>query len=180
MTLICLKENRMEEVHMDNKIEQIASFKAAMGNYPTGVTVVTAFNQEGKPMGLTVNSFASVSLEPLLILWSIDKRVYSYEEFIKVDKFTVNILASDQSDLCTLFSSKIEDRFSQCDWKKSKLDLPVLSDTLATLQCKVFSQIDAGDHTTIIGEVLDIQNENKEPLLYHRRTIGAIPEEFYH
>ncbi|MEK4484460.1 flavin reductase family protein [Psychrobacillus sp. FSL H8-0484] len=165
---------------MENKIEQVASFKAAMGNYPTGVTVVTAFNQEGKPMGLTVNSFASVSLEPLLILWSIDKRVYSYEEFFKVDKFTVNILAADQGDLCTLFSSKIEDRFSKCVWIKSELDLPVLAGTLATLQCKVFSRIDAGDHTTIIGEVVNIQNEDKEPLLYHRRTIGAIPEEFYH
>lgn len=180
MTLICLKEKRMEVVHMDNKTEQIASFKAAMGNYPTGVTVVTAFNQEGKPMGLTVNSFASVSLEPLLILWSIDKRVHSYEDFLKVDRFTVNILAADQEDLCTLFSSKVEDRFGKCDWKKSELSLPVLTDTLATLQCKVFSQIDAGDHTTIIGEVLDIKTENKEPLLYHRRTIGAIPKEFYH
>lgn len=165
---------------MENKVEQIASFKAAMGNYPTGVTVVTAFNRAGEPMGLTVNSFASVSLEPLLILWSIDKRVHSYEEFLKVDKFVVNILASDQGDLCTLFSSKVEDRFSQCQWQKSDLELPVLSNTLATLQCKVFNKIDAGDHTTIIGEVLHIQNEEKEPLLYHRRTTGAIPKEFYH
>ncbi|TQR20418.1 flavin reductase family protein [Psychrobacillus vulpis] len=164
---------------MESKVEQIASFKATMGNYPTGVTVVTAFNQKGEPMGLTVNSFASVSLEPLLILWSIDKRVFSYDEFLKVDKFTVNILAADQGDLCTLFSSKVEDRFSQCEWKKSELNLPVLSNTLATLQCRVFSQIDAGDHTTMIGEVLHIQNNDKEPLLYHRRTIGAIPEEFY-
>ncbi|WP_342600008.1 flavin reductase family protein [Psychrobacillus sp. FSL H8-0483] len=165
---------------MENKLEQIASFKEAMGNYPTGVTVVTAFNQEGKPMGMTVNSFASVSLEPLLILWSIDKRVYSYENFLKVDKFTVNILAADQGDLCTLFSSKVEDRFSQCDWKESELNLPVLSNSLAILQCKVFKQVEAGDHTIMIGEVLDIQNDSKEPLLYHRRTIGAIPEEFYH
>ena len=89
----------MDVVYMENKIDQVASFKAAMGNYPTGVTVVTAYNSDGKPMGLTVNSFASVSLEPLLILWSIDKRVYSYEEFLKVDKFTVNILAADQGDL---------------------------------------------------------------------------------
>ncbi|WP_144510267.1 flavin reductase family protein [Bacillus sp. FJAT-22090] len=164
---------------MDNKTEQIAYFKAAMGNYPTGVTVVTAFNDEGKPMGMTVNSFASVSLDPLLILWSIDKSAYSYEDFLKVDKFTVNILAADQAHLCTLFSSKVEDRFSNCDWQKSELNLPILSDTLATLQCKVYSQIDAGDHTTIIGELLDIQNNSKEPLLYHRRTIGGIPQDFY-
>lgn len=169
----------MEVAYMEKNIEQITSFKVAMGNYPTGVTVVTAFNKDGKPMGMTVNSFSSVSLDPLLILWSIDKRVYSYDEFLNVDKFTVNILAADQGDLCTLFSSRVEDRFSQCDWKKSSLNLPVLSNALATLQCKVFKQIEAGDHTIMIGEVLDIQNEMKEPLLYHRRTIGPIPEEFY-
>lgn len=164
---------------MENKAEQIALFKEAMGNYPTGVTVVTAFDENQKPMGLTVNSFASVSLEPNLILWSIDKRANSYQSFLNTDKFSVNILASDQSDLCTLFSSKVADRFSQCDWKESELNLPILSNTLSTLQCKTYQQIDAGDHTIFIGEVLDIQNASKEPLLYHRRKIGAIPEEFY-
>ena len=164
---------------MGKKLEQINSFKEAMGNYPTGVTVVTAFNEDQKPMGLTVNSFASVSLEPLLILWSIDKRVTSYDAFLKVDKFSVNILAADQEDLCKLFSSKVDDRFSQCDWKKSELNLPVLTNTLSVLQCKVFKKVEAGDHTIIIGEVLDIQNESKEPLLYHNRKLGAIPKEFY-
>ena len=174
-----LKRKENGSCLMENKLEQIASFKAAMGNYPTGVTVVTAFNPEGKPMGLTVNSFASVSLEPLLILWSIDKRVNSYNDFLKVDKFSVNILAENQSDLCNLFSSKVEDRFGQCDWQESDLKLPILTDVLAVLQCKVFKQVEAGDHTIMIGEVIDIQNYNKEPLLYHRRTIGAIPKEFY-
>lgn len=164
---------------MGSKIEQVASFKEAMGNYPTGVTVVTAFDADKKPMGLTVNSFASVSLEPLLILWSIDKRVSTYSDFLDAEKFSVNILAADQSDLCTLFSSRVADRFSQCDWKESDLNLPVLSNALAVLQCKTVQQIEAGDHTILIGEVLDIQNESKEPLLYHRRTIGAIPEGFY-
>ena len=164
---------------MGTNLDQINGFKKAMGNYPTGVTVVTAFDENNKPMGLTVNSFASVSLDPLLILWSIDDAAGSYDDFQKVDKFAVNILASDQADLCTLFSSKIEDRFAECDWKESELKLPVLADTLAVLQCKVFRKVDAGDHTIMIGEVLDIHNEEKEPLLYHRRTIGGIPEEFY-
>jgi len=164
---------------MGSKAEQITRFRQAMGNYPTGVTVVTAFDENQKPMGLTVNSFASVSLEPLLILWSIDKRVTSFDSFLKVDKFTVNILAADQEKLCTLFSSKVDDRFGKCDWKESELNLPVLSNTLATLQCKVFQQVEAGDHIIMIGEVLDIQNTSKEPLLYHNRTLGEIPKEFY-
>ena len=154
-------------------------FKEAMGNYPSGVTVVTAFDENGKPVGLTVNSFISVSLDPLLILWSIDKRVSTYKDFLKVDKFAVNILAADQSDLCTLFSSRVEDRFSQCAWTESDLHLPIFSDALSVMQCKTYKQVEAGDHTLLIGEVLDVKNEKKEPLLYHRRTMGGIPEEFY-
>lgn len=161
---------------MDNKIE---SFRKALGAYPTGVTIVTAYNEKNEPMGLTVNSFASVSLDPLLILWSIDKGASSYDAFLKVDRFSVNILASDQGDLCNLFASRVPDRFGQCDWDKSELELPVLKDTLATLQCKVHDKVEAGDHTIMIGEVLDIQNRDKEPLLYHKRTLGPIPESFY-
>lgn len=164
---------------MENNTAQIDRFKQAMGNYPTGVTVVTAFDENNKPIGLTVNSFASVSLDPLLILWSIDNRVSTYESFLKTDKFTVNILASDQSDLCTLFASRVDDRFSQCDWKESELNLPILSDALAVLQCRTYQKVQAGDHTIMIGEVIDIHNEKKEPLLYHRRKFGPIPEEFY-
>ncbi len=164
---------------MDKNLERINKYKQALGNYPTGVTVVTAFDESDKPIGLTVNSFASVSLEPLLILWSIDKSVSTYDSFLKTEKFSVNMLASDQGDLVTLFSKRIEDRFSQCEWQKSEFGLPVLSNTLATLQCKVFQKVEAGDHTIIIGEVMDIHNEDKEPLLYHKRALGPIPKEFY-
>lgn len=166
----------MGVIIMDNKIE---NFKKALGNYPTGVTVVTAYNENDEPMGLTVNSFASVSLDPLLILWSIDKRVSTYDAFLKVDHFSVNILASDQAELCNLFASRVPDRFSQCEWEKSSLQLPVLKNTLATLQCKVHKMVEAGDHTIMIGEVLEIENSDKEPLLYHKRAIGAIPKTFY-
>src|SRR5690625_4253010 len=109
---------------MENKV---VKFKEVMGNYPTGVSVVTAFDEEAEPVGLTVNSFASVSLEPLLILWSIDNSVSSYDQFIKTDKFAINILAEDQNDLSMLFATKNADRFNQCSWKKSQLNLPILS-----------------------------------------------------
>ena len=164
---------------MENQSKRIESFKAAMGNYPTGVTVVTALDQQGKPMGMTVNSFASVSLDPLLVLWSIDKKAFLYEEFLKADKFVVNILAEDQSDLCNLFASRVEDRFSGCEWRASELNQPILANSLSVLECTLFKQVDAGDHTILIGEVTDIKNEEKNPLLYHRRFVGAIPKEFY-
>ncbi len=158
--------------------DHVAAFKLALGNYPTGVTVVTACH-ETNLIGLTVNSFASVSIDPLLILWSLDKKSQLHPYFMSAEKFAVNILASDQEQLCTLFASKVPDRFAQAKWSTSSLGLPILHDTAAILQCKSFQQIDAGDHTIFIGQVLDITNSQKEPLLYHRRHIGQIPKSFY-
>ncbi|MGE7915487.1 flavin reductase family protein [Lysinibacillus xylanilyticus] len=159
--------------------DKVAAFKLALGNYPTGVTVVTACNDADEPIGLTVNSFASVSIDPLLILWSLDKKSQLHPYFTAAGKFAVNILASNQEHLCTLFSSKIPDRFAQAKWSTSVHGLPILHDTVATLQCTTFQQIDAGDHTIFIGQVLAIDNAQKEPLLYHRRHIGEIPKSFY-
>lgn len=164
---------------MGHQTDTIAAYKSVMGNYPTGVTVVTAFDEEQVPMGLTVNSFASVSLEPLLILWSIDKRVSTYDKFLQTDRFAVNILAEDQSDIGMLFASRNEDRFGQCEWEKSAHALPVLANTLAVLQCKTFEKVEAGDHTILIGEVIDIEDRGKAPLLYHNRKMGGIPASFY-
>lgn len=164
---------------MDTQSTNVTLFKEAMGNYPSGVTVVTAYDENGQPIGLTVNSFASVSLDPLLILWSIDKKVFTYETFKKIDKFAVNILASDQKEVALLFATKNADRFGNSNWKKSGFGLPIIGGTLASLQCKTFQAVEAGDHTILIGEVIDIHVEDKDPLLYHGRNIGPLPKEFH-
>ncbi|RHW35697.1 flavin reductase [Neobacillus notoginsengisoli] len=160
-------------------MDNVSKFKEVMGNYPTGVTVVTTVDETNTPVGLTVNSFASVSLEPLLILWSIDKRVSSHDLFTATDKFAVNILAADQGDVCSLFAMKGTDRFANCEWNLSKHSLPVLGGTAGVFQCHTFKTVDAGDHTILIGKVIDIESNHKEPLLYHKRTFGKIPREFY-
>lgn len=162
-----------------SNIDLQQQFKQALGNYPTGVTVVTAFTEDHQPIGLTVNSFASVSLDPTLILWSIDKKSSLLEPFVKADKFAVNILAEDQANVCMIFATKVEDRFGQISWEKSERDLPVIHGSQSQLECKTFQQIDAGDHIIFIGEVLHIHNEEKSPLLYHKRNFGAIPASFY-
>lgn len=154
-------------------------FKEVMGNYPTGVTVVTTMDKEGKPIGLTVNSFASVSLDPLLVLWSIDHKVTTLNSFIDGGKFAVHILAGNQQELCKNFSSKNVDRFSTCEWKCSEQNLPIIEGAFAILQCHTFQTIEAGDHTILIGKVVDIQIEKREPMLYHRRHFDSIPPEFY-
>lgn len=158
---------------------EVSLFKEVMGNYPTGVTVVTGYNENQEPIGLTVNSFASVSVDPLLILWSIDKSVSTYNSFSNIERFSVNILAEDQKDIAYLFASKGQDRFSNVDWFKSILNLPIILDSLAALQCEVYQTIEAGDHMILIGKVIDIKYGEKKPLLYHKRNMGPIPNSFY-
>ena len=154
-------------------------FKEVMGNYPTGVTILTTTDSEGTPVGLTVNSFASVSLDPLMVLWSIDHRVSTIKDFVEGGKFAVHILAGDQQELCKTFASKNIDRFSHCTWQLSDNQLPIIEGAFAVLECKTFKTVEAGDHTILIGEVINIQKDDKEPMLYHRRHFGAIPAEFY-
>lgn len=154
-------------------------FREALGNYPTGVTIVSTINDEGIPVGLTVNSFASVSLNPPLILWSIDHGSSSLETFTTGNKFAVHILAADQVETAKDFSSSKGEKFNQCLWNKSKHDLPIIEDVFSVLQCELYQTVEAGDHTILIGKVLDISIEDKEPMLHHRRKLGVIPAEFY-
>ncbi|MFD2114343.1 flavin reductase family protein [Paenibacillus yanchengensis] len=154
-------------------------FKAAMGNYPTGVTVVTSVDNEGKPVGLAVNSFASVSLDPLMILWSIDHRVSSINTFKNCQRFVVHLLAADQQEVVQVFSTRHMDRFSQVAWQMSKHNVPIIAGAYATMECETVQTVEAGDHTILIGAVTELTAEDKQPLLYHRRQMGAIPASFY-
>lgn len=164
---------------MGENIERVAMFKKALGNYPTGISVVTAIDENNEPIGLTVNSFASVSIDPLLVLWSIDQSVTTYDTFRKIDKFAINILAANQRELAVLFSTKEEERFDNCEWTLSESGLPLLTDAMATLECDTFKTVEVGDHTTLFGHVKQVDATEKAPLLYHRRHIGPFPEEFY-
>lgn len=154
-------------------------FKEVMGSYPSGVTVVTTVDANNQPIGLTANSFVSVSIDPLLILWCIDKKSSSYEAFDHSDYFTVNILAADQGDICWAFASRTEpDRFSKCSWELSENNVPIIKDAFANLECKKHSVVDAGDHYILIGQVVNIQKTEKEAMLYYKRNLGAVPESF--
>lgn len=164
-------------IKVDSQKQEL--FKKAMGDYPTGVTIVTTIDADGTPVGLTVNSFASVSLDPTLILWSINQKVSSLKAFTEGKGFAVHILSEDQQELCKTFASKNVDRFGSCSWELSDNFLPVIEGARAVLQCNTFKTIEAGDHTILIGEVIDISLNEKDPMLYHRRKFGPIPTEFY-
>ncbi|MCM3587872.1 flavin reductase family protein [Mesobacillus maritimus] len=152
-------------------------FKEIMGSYPTGVTVITTLDENNKPVGLTVNSFASVSIDPLMVLWCIDKNAGSCGVFKKADNFAVNILAGNQQEVCWTFASKSEpDRFAKHPWVLSENNLPVINNVFASFECKKVQMVDAGDHYILIGEVIDLNKNEQEPMLYFRRKVGNVPE----
>jgi flavin reductase (DIM6/NTAB) family NADH-FMN oxidoreductase RutF len=158
--------------------DNIAVFKEIMGSYPTGVTIVTSTDRDGNPVGLTVNSFASVSLDPLLVLWSIDHRVTTLDAFKQAEGFAVHVLAADQKELCWAFAGKEPDRFAKAQWSMSEHKLPVIDGAFGVLQCKTIQKVEAGDHTIMIGEVIDISKFDKDPMLYFRRNVGPVPTSF--
>lgn len=155
--------------------DKISIFKEIMGNYPTGVTIVTTMGNGETPIGLTVNSFASVSIDPLLVLWCVDKRFSSLEHFINGTHFAVHTLSSNQADTCWAFAGKENDRFAKVNWKVSQNGLPIIQDSLGILECKTVQVVDAGDHFILIGEVIDLSKTDKDPMLYYNRSVGKVP-----
>lgn len=161
---------------MEKGNNSIALFKEIMGGYPTGVTIITSTNEKNEPIGMTINSFTSVSLDPLMVLWCIDKGASNFNGFITSNKFAVNILAGNQKDLCWLFANKNEkNRFTKANWQFSENGLPILDDVYAVLECQKVQEIDSGDHFILVGEVVDLRKNDVEAMLYYRRTVGFLP-----
>lgn len=148
-----------------------ADFRKIVGNFATGVTVVTTQTQDGSPYGLTVNSFTSVSLDPILVLICLDNRLSGLDAFSESGKFAVNILSEDQKDVCEHFATRGTDR-SAADYRTGETGVPVLQGTLACLECEVTAVHPAGDHKVLIGEVkssgVSPGREDEAPLLFFR------------
>jgi 3-hydroxy-9,10-secoandrosta-1,3,5(10)-triene-9,17-dione monooxygenase reductase component len=136
----------------------------AMGNFITGVTVITCSDSAGNPVGLTANSFSSVSLDPPLCLWSIAKTSKSFPAFNAASHFAVHVLHSGQEKLSRLFSSKVTDRFSELDYELGAGNTPLLKDYSARFECSVNSRYAGGDHLIMVGRILSLDTLGKEPL----------------
>ena len=143
------------------------AFRAALGCFATGVTVITA-QANGQRVGVTANSFNSLSLAPPLILWSLGKTSSSYPTFEAASHFAVNILAHDQIDLSNQFARRSDDKFAGLKVTEGAGGCLLLPDTCATIQCKREQCIDGGDHWILIGRVIAFENSECAPLLYHR------------
>lgn len=144
-----------------------AHFRLAMSHFASGVTIVTT-EHEGRPFGMTVASFASLSLNPKLVLVCIETSVKTHEAIVAAGKFGVSILASDQTGISSKFASRSDDKFTGVGVFRGTLDLPMITGALTTIECRLQSQLPGGDHSIFVGEVIDIQTREGDPLLYFR------------
>lgn len=154
-------------------------FRLALGRFTTGVTIVTTTDPETKtPIGLTVSSFNSVSLNPPLVLWSLRLASHNLELFKNASHYNIHILANDQIDLAMQFSTaKTPDRFGGIDWEFSDNGAPLLSSNYcsAIFECANEQQHIAGDHLIMVGYVERCQHTNKLPLVFHAGTFDLTP-----
>ncbi len=141
-------------------------FKAALGKFASGVTVVTTKDASGNLHGLTVSAFSSVSMNPPLILVCILKTTGSYSSFEKSKTFIVNILDESQQQVSNRFASHSDDKFSGQNYDLNENGLPVLADCLVNLECTLKHSYDGGDHTIFVGEIEKAIITHGRPLLY--------------
>jgi 3-hydroxy-9,10-secoandrosta-1,3,5(10)-triene-9,17-dione monooxygenase reductase component len=142
-------------------------FRSALGSFATGVTVVTTCGADGAPVGLTVNSFNSVSLQPPMVLWSLGRQASSLAAFRATQHWVVHVLAADQEDLSKRFSSRAADRFADLPSDRGVGGVPLLRECAARFQCRTAFEYDGGDHVIFVGEVLSFERSQKAPLLFH-------------
>ena len=143
-------------------------FRAALGMFATGVTIVTARSADGQVVGLTANSFASVSLAPPLVLWSLAQAAASLAAFRAGSHYAINVLAADQKDLAERFSRKGADRWAGVGFTAGLGDAPLLAGAAATFECFNRSRYEEGDHMIFVGEVERCtRRAGASPLLFH-------------
>ncbi|EJN13407.1 conserved protein of DIM6/NTAB family [Bradyrhizobium sp. YR681] len=160
------------ELASDSSSIDPRDFRNALGTYGTGVTIITAAAPDGKPYGITCNSFASVSLNPPLVLWSLGVYSSSLSVFQNASHFTVHILGTSQQALANKFSKSSEDKFAGIDWVPGLGNAPVLAESVASFQCRSVNRYYGGDHVIFLGAVEAYSYNTSEPLLFARGTYG--------
>jgi len=154
------------------------AFRQALGCFGTGITIITAKSRDGEPLGVTVNSFASVSLEPPLVLFSLDRRANSVSAYQTASGFTVNVLEQSQIELCQRFAQPLIDKWADTRFTFGDNGAPLLHDTLAAFECRTWETYDGGDHVIFVGEVTKIHGGvDGEPLLFFRGQYRSIADQ---
>ena len=149
-----------------NVIDKPREFRNALGSFATGITVVTAAGSDGAPLGMTVNSFASVSLAPPLVLWSIGKGSKKLAAYTDAKHYSIHVLSSDQQSLSNRFASGENNQFDGIDWHQDANGVPILNDFLCRFDCVTSAHHEGGDHIIIVGEVVEFEARDGEPLVF--------------
>jgi flavin reductase (DIM6/NTAB) family NADH-FMN oxidoreductase RutF len=148
--------------------------RQVMGHFATGVTIITTFNKDGQMHGLTANAFTSVSLEPPLLLISVDKKAESYPAFEESKVFTVNILADEQEALSRKFAVSGGNKFEGVAYRRGANGAAILDGTLAHIECTLYAAYEGGDHTLYLGEIQEAEVREGKPLVFYRGGYRAI------
>jgi len=150
--------------------------RTALGSFGTGVTVVSSGNLQSRLVGVTANSFSSVSLEPPIVLWSLVSSSPSLEVFDATGRFVINVLALEQMNLSKQFSKTLEDKFAGVEYTEGLGDLPVIQNCVATFECKTIQRTVVGDHVLFLGQVENYVYENRTPLLFCQGNYMQVAE----
>jgi len=142
-------------------------YRSALGQFATGVTVITTRSKDGRKIGLTVNSFTSVSLTPPLVLWSLSRQATDFDDLIAAKNFVVNVLAASQHHLSRKFATTDKDKFAGIESTDSSGGLPLLAGATAHFLCRKTHEFDGGDHIISLGEVEEYRWRGGEPLVFH-------------
>lgn len=144
-------------------------YRRALACFPTGVTVVTAVGRRKEVIGITANSFSSVSLDPPLVLFSLNRNAYSLAAFLSSQHFAVNVLRQDQEPISNQFSQALGKKWEGVEYITWDSGCPILTNALASFECKIRHTYQGGDHVILVGEVLKIIAEPEgDPLLFFR------------
>lgn len=155
-----------KRAHTDAGIDA-RDIRRALGQYATGVTVITCRGQDGHRVGMTANSFTSVSLDPPLVSWCPGKGAPSYDDFVAASHFAVNVLGARHHDLSRQFATPTEDKFAGVAVHDSIGGVPVLDEAIATFLCRAVATYEVGDHSIVLGEVEEFEAPGGPPLVFH-------------
>jgi 3-hydroxy-9,10-secoandrosta-1,3,5(10)-triene-9,17-dione monooxygenase reductase component len=149
-------------------------FRKALGAFTTGVTIITTRDHSGRDVGVTANSFNSVSLDPPLVLWSLARSASSFPAFAHTDYFAVHILAADQEHLSRQFAQRGAEKFVGVRVQRGLHELPLLEGCAARFECRTVHRYDGGDHKIYVGEVVSYLYNERPPLVFHSGTYATL------
>lgn len=150
-------------------------FRRVVGSFATGVTIITTTTEDGEPIGLTANSFSSVSLDPPLVLFSMARKLHSHKAFESSKHFSISVLHEGQLPLAKQFAVALGEKWKDVEFEMGAFGCRLIAQAAATLECEKYASYDGGDHVIYVGRVLKIEaNNEKNPLLFWRGKFGKI------